>query len=198
MNAEVENRGLREIKSPQTLHRSGDATKQDAAKASGAVLRFVAEAGYLLLTLWLGASLFLSFVVAPGAFRVAPSRETAGAMVGYGLSFLNTSGFFVGLILLVSAWWRWGKEWRSHRVEMIAILVLSVFASVNQWVIAARLREIRQGTGRAIDDLAVSDPARVMFGWWHASSMVALLICMLAAAVALVTRRRRRSCEAKF
>ncbi|MBA2341288.1 MAG: DUF4149 domain-containing protein [Pyrinomonadaceae bacterium] len=196
MNAQLERRKTHAIGSLQTLRT--DVVKQNEAKASGAALGFVAEAGYLILALWLGAGLFLSFVVAPGAFRVAPSRETAGAMVGYGLSFLNTSGFFVGLVLLVSAWrWR-GKEGRSRRVEIIALLVLSIFAGINQWVIAVRLREIRQGVGRAIDEIAISDPARVMFGRWHASSMVALLICMLAAAVALAAMKRRRSSEAKF
>ena len=37
---------------------------------------------FLGLSLWLGSDVFLSFVVAPGAFRILASRDQAGAMVG--------------------------------------------------------------------------------------------------------------------
>jgi hypothetical protein len=40
---------------------------------------------FLGLSLWLGSDVFLSFVVAPGAFRILASRDQAGAMVGFGL-----------------------------------------------------------------------------------------------------------------
>lgn len=40
---------------------------------------------FLGLSLWLGSDVFLSFVVAPGAFRILGSRDQAGAMVGHSL-----------------------------------------------------------------------------------------------------------------
>ncbi len=185
---------MRALELPKSV-RAVEAIRQ-SAKTSGAAVKFVAEARYLILALWLGASLFLSFVVAPGAFQVAPSREVAGALVGYGLSFLNTSGLLIGLLLLITLWWQ-RRVGRPFGVEMCALLVLSISAGVNQWVIAARLREIRRGAGSAIEQLAASDPARVMFGRWHGVSMLMLIVCMLAAfaALAAMSRRRNRGSE---
>ena len=44
---------------------------------------FLRTIEFLSLSLWLGSDVFLSFVVAPGAFRILGSRDQAGAMVGF-------------------------------------------------------------------------------------------------------------------
>ncbi len=51
-----------------------------------AILRAIEILG---LGLWLGSDVFLSFVVAPGAFRILASRDQAGAMVGFGLWWMH-------------------------------------------------------------------------------------------------------------
>ena len=38
---------------------------------------------FLSLSIWLGSDVFLSFVVAPGAFSVLATRDQAGAIEGY-------------------------------------------------------------------------------------------------------------------
>src|SRR6266480_2608555 len=43
---------------------------------------FLRTIEFLGLSLWLGSDVFLSFVVAPGAFRILASRDQAGAVVG--------------------------------------------------------------------------------------------------------------------
>jgi Domain of unknown function (DUF4149) len=55
---------------------------------------------FLTLGLWLGSDVFLSFVVAPGAFRLLGSRDQAGAMVGYSLTVMHLGGIICGLIFL--------------------------------------------------------------------------------------------------
>ena len=52
---------------------------------------------------WIGSIMYLSFVVAPGAFATLKDREQAGAMVGYSLSRLHLFGMIVGLLYLVTA-----------------------------------------------------------------------------------------------
>ncbi len=47
---------------------------------------------FLCLGLWLGSDVFLSFVVAPGAFRVLGSRDAAGALVGFALGRMHLLG----------------------------------------------------------------------------------------------------------
>ena len=63
----------------------------------------------LLLASWLGAAIFFSAAVAPNAFRVLrafnlPNQsEIAGAIVSRTLAFINTSGFIVSIVLLLTA-----------------------------------------------------------------------------------------------
>ena len=47
-----------------------------------AILRFLM---FLSLTVWIGGIIFLSFVEAPTAFSVIPSRHMAGTVVGHSL-----------------------------------------------------------------------------------------------------------------
>src|SRR5467141_4087626 len=57
---------------------------------------------FLGLSLWLGSDVFLSFVMAPGAFRILASRDQAGAMVGYGLWWMHMIGVVCGIAILVA------------------------------------------------------------------------------------------------
>ena len=57
---------------------------------------------FLCLSLWLGSDVFLSFVVAPGAFRILGSRDQAGAIVGYSLTQMHLGGILLGVLLLVA------------------------------------------------------------------------------------------------
>ncbi len=63
---------------------------------------FLRTLEFLALSLWLGSDVFLSFVVAPGAFRILASRDHAGAMVGYGLWWMHMIGVVCGVVLLVA------------------------------------------------------------------------------------------------
>ena len=57
---------------------------------------------FLALSLWVGSDVFLSFVVAPGAFRLLASRDQAGAMVGFALSRMHFLGVVCGIVILVA------------------------------------------------------------------------------------------------
>ncbi len=76
---------------------------------------FLRAVEFLCLSLWLGSDVFLSFVVAPGAFRVLASRDQAGAMVGFALGWMHMIGVICGVVFLVCdfcglgilrRWWR--------------------------------------------------------------------------------------------
>jgi uncharacterized membrane protein len=57
---------------------------------------------FLCLGLWLGSDVFLSFVVAPGAFRMLGSRDAAGAMVGFALGRMHLLGVICGIVVLLA------------------------------------------------------------------------------------------------
>src|ERR1700721_2746583 len=64
------------------------------------VLKFVQV---FALGTWIGSIMYLSFIVAPGAFATLKDREQAGALVGYSLSRLHLVGMILGLLYLVTA-----------------------------------------------------------------------------------------------
>src|SRR5260370_32492293 len=57
---------------------------------------------FLCLGLWLGSDVFLSFVVAPGAFGVLGSRDAGGAMVGFALGRMHLLGVICGVVFLLA------------------------------------------------------------------------------------------------
>lgn len=149
-----------------------------------------------LIVLWLGAAVFFSAVVAQSAFAVLPSRELAGAIVNRTLAILNYSGMIIGLILLASSVLNKEKVNRLKLwIEQGLLLFLTAACAFGQFVIGARLHNIRQQIGRPIDELAADDPLRVAFGALHGYSVAVLAFAMLAALVVyfLMTRRARNN-----
>ena len=63
------------------------------------VLKFLQVFG---LGTWVGSIIYLSFVVAPGAFATLKDRDQAGAMVGYSLSRLHLVGLLASVLYLVA------------------------------------------------------------------------------------------------
>ncbi len=148
----------------------------------------------LILGLWLGAACFFSFAVAPSAFGVLPSRELAGSVVNRTLAIVNYSGFVIGLILLASSYVsRQNLNRIKLWIEQGALLLLTAACSFGQFVIGARLRDLRQAIGRPIDEVAIEDPLRVQFNDLHGYSVTVLMTAMIAAVVAffLIVRRAR-------
>ena len=66
---------------------------------------FLRTVEFLCLSLWLGSDVFLSFVVAPGAFRVLASRDQAGAVVGYSLGWMHMIGVICGVLVAKMVSW---------------------------------------------------------------------------------------------
>lgn len=172
-------------------------TKEEFAEAPAVLRRATArdswpavalrDARLLLIALWLGGAVFFSFVVAPSAFSVLPSRALAGAVVNRTLGVINTGGVFVSLALLASAFFARGAVSRlALRAEAAALAVLGVTGAVGRWVIAARLEALRVAMGRPVDEVPLNDPLRVAFGSLHGYSVMVLLIGMIAALAALL------------
>lgn len=139
----------------------------------------------LLLGLWLGAACFFSFAVAPSAFAVLPTRELAGMVVNRTLAIVNYSGFIIGLILLAGAYVT-GKSGARLRfwIEQGLLLLLTAACAFGQFVIAARLSDIRGQINRPIEEIAVDDPLRMAFNDLHGYSVTILMTAMIAAVAA--------------
>lgn len=102
---------------------------------------------FLALSLWLGSDVFLSFVVAPGAFRVLGSRDQAGAMVGYALSSMHHLGILCGVVLLLA------HALRAKTVASLAapapagVAVMIALTVISQLAVSPRMAALRAQMG---------------------------------------------------
>ena len=147
----------------------------------------------LLLAAWLGVAIYFSAVVAPSTFAVLRSfilpnaSEIAGTIVTRTLSVVNLSGFILTLLLLVSAFLLKGSYGRtSFMLQTVLLTIVAAATGLGQWVIAARMRELRAAMHGQIDQVALSDPNRVAFAALHGYSVAALGIAMLASLVIIL------------
>src|SRR5215813_14398747 len=99
---------------------------------------------FLALSLWLGSDMFLSFVVAPGAFRILASRDQAGAMVGYGLWWMHMIGVVCGVVLLV------GRVVRVRSVPavmspvVLCVVLMIALTVTSQHAVSPRMATLRR------------------------------------------------------
>lgn len=173
------------------------ATTTRAARAPSHAL---GDTRLLLLGLWLGAAMFFSFAVAPGAFAVLPARELAGAIVTRTISIVNVGGFVIGLLLLATAFVGRGvaAARRAWLLEVFALALLVLATGIGHWVISARMHALRLSMGRPIDELPQSDPLRLAFNGLHGYSVAAMTAGMLAGLVAfMLIARRNRNVESQ-
>jgi hypothetical protein len=141
----------------------------------------------LLVAAWLGAAIFFSAAVAPSAFSVLRSfnvpnaAEIAGTIVNRTLSVVNTAGFFISLLAIivgVALKKRYGP--RAFVVQFVLLGVMALATGIGQWVIAAKMRTLRQAMGTPIDQIPLADPNRVAFAALHGYSVAALSIAIIA------------------
>lgn len=142
----------------------------------------------LLLAMWVGAAVFFAAVVAPGAFRVLPSTELAGRVVGHALTWLNITGALLSFAL--AAYALIGTRERRHsRIEHLALWTMFAALASTEFVINRRIAHLR--AEYVIASLAVTDPVRAEFGMLHGASVIVFGIAFLAAVVALFAAIRR-------
>jgi hypothetical protein len=151
----------------------------------------------VLLSVWFGAALFFSFVVAPAAFGVlrlygvANASEIAGAIVNRSLSVVNVAGFVIALLLAVTIFARRDLIGRKgFLAEGICLAVIALTTALGHWVIAARMRALKATMILPIDQLTADDARRVAFNSLHGYSVIVLSLAMIAALVALVLMTR--------
>src|SRR5260370_1512795 len=97
---------------------------------SAAMTNLLRALEFLGLSLWLGSDVFLSFVVAPGAFRILASRDQAGAMVGFALWWMHMIGVICGIAILLARLVR-ARAFASVAKPAAPCVVLVIFVHVG-------------------------------------------------------------------
>src|ERR1700757_3663237 len=104
---------------------------------------FLRTVEFLCLGLWFGSDVFLSFVVAPGAFRVLGSRDAAGTMVGFALGRMHLLGVICGIALLVARLAR-TRTFASFVAPAVLCVVLMIGLTViSQAAVSPRMAILR-------------------------------------------------------
>lgn len=155
-------------------------------------MKWLSDFRVLLAGLWLGAAFFFSFAVAPSAFSVLPTRELAGSIVNRTLAIVNYSGLIIGLILLATSYLGLQSANRIRLwLEQAALFIMTAACAFGQFVIGARLQNLRASINRPIDEIAIDDPLRIAFNDLHGYSVTILMTAMIAAIIAFFLLVRR-------
>lgn len=147
----------------------------------------------LALVVWMGGLIFFSFVLAPTAFGVLPTRHLAGTVVGRSLGSLHWMGLVSGVVFLVASLLH--NKWSSGVVRPFAILnllilLMLVLTMVSQFGISPRMATLRTSFGD-IDTVAPDNPARVQFNALHQwSTRVEIGVFLLGLVAIYMTARQ--------
>jgi Domain of unknown function (DUF4149) len=139
---------------------------------------------FLALSLWLGSDAFLSFVVAPGAFRVLAGRDQAGAMVGYALWWMHMIGVICGITFLVARLTRAPTASSLVAPAGLCVFLMIGLTVVSQHAVSPRMAALRVQMG-SIQAAAANSPLLGEFGRLHRISVSLESGVLLAGAVAM-------------
>jgi hypothetical protein len=135
-----------------------------------AMKNFFLSVEFLCLGLWLGSDVFLSFVVAPGAFRVLASRDQAGAMVGFALWWMHMIGCVCGVVFLLARLSRTRSISSLASAAAICVVVMIGLTVVSQHAVSPRMAALRVQMG-SIQATAADNPLLAEFSRLHRISV---------------------------
>jgi uncharacterized membrane protein len=125
---------------------------------------------FLGLSVWLGSDIFLSFVVAPGAFRVLASRDQAGAIVGFSLTKMHLLGIACGLAILLVRLLRTKSFDSIVAPSALCVFLMIVLTAVSQIAVSPKMAALRAQMG-SIQATAVDSPLLAEFAKLHQVSV---------------------------
>ncbi|MBI3670995.1 MAG: DUF4149 domain-containing protein [Acidobacteria bacterium] len=147
---------------------------------------------FLSLGTWLGSILYLSFVVAPGAFSTLGSRDQAGAVVGMALGRLHVLGLVAGTVFLASRVALARSLSALAAPAALAVVLMLVLTLVSQYGVAPRMAQLRAEMV-SVDRTPEDHPLRLQFNRWHRVSVRLEVVVLLAGLAALFFAVRERS-----
>jgi hypothetical protein len=102
---------------------------------------------FLGLGFWLGSDVFLSFVVAPGAFHTLASRDQAGTIVGYSLTRMHLGGILCGVVFLLARLLRTRTFASFVSAPALCVVAMIAFTAISQYTVSAKMASLRVQMG---------------------------------------------------
>ena len=125
---------------------------------------------FLGLSIWLGSDVFLSFVVAPGAFSVLASRDQAGAIVGYSLGRMHWMGIACGVVILLARVLRIQGLAALLAPAALCVMLMIVLTAISQVAVSPKMAGLRAQMG-SIEATAAGSPLLAEFARLHTISV---------------------------
>lgn len=136
---------------------------------------------------WLGATVFLSFAVAPAAFAILESRHQAGDLVARTLNILYLSGYILGpALVFVSVVTRPLARPLLWRIRTILLILMTASTVVSREFVGPKLLGLRLAMGTMIEQAPAGDPLRLLFQQWHQVSVLLVFFNIAATTTVLV------------
>ena len=145
---------------------------------------FLRTLEFLSLGLWLGSDVFLSFVVAPGAFHVLATRDQAGVMVGFALTRMHIGGVICGVIFLLTRLARTRSFASVAAPAALCVLVMIAATLGSQFTVSAKMAALRGQMG-SIQATAADSPLLAEFTRLHSISVSLESVVLLAGMAAM-------------
>jgi uncharacterized membrane protein len=153
---------------------------------------FLRTIEFLSLSLWLGSDVFLSFVVAPGAFRILSSRDQAGAIVGYSLTRMHLVGIACGIVLLLARLIRTRTFASFLTPAALCVVLMIALTAIAQFTVSTKMAALRvqMGSIQAFQARMTDSPLLAEFSRLHRISVMLESGILLAgfAAINLMVR----------
>ena len=140
---------------------------------------------FLGLSIWLGSDVFLSFVVAPGAFSVLASRDQAGAIVGYSLGRMHWMGIVCGVVILLARLLRIRSLTALVAPAALCVVLMIILTVISQVAVSPKMAVLRVQMG-SIEASAAGSPWLAEFARLHSISVALESGVLLAGMAAMV------------
>jgi hypothetical protein len=139
---------------------------------------------FVALSSWLGSDIFLSFVVAPGAFSVLASRDQAGAIVGFSLVRMHWMGIICGILILLVRMMRTHRFGSLSSPGALCILLMILLTVASQLAVSPKMAALRVQMG-SVEATATDSPLLAEFSRLHRVSVSIESVVLLAGFAAL-------------
>jgi uncharacterized membrane protein len=146
---------------------------------------FLRAIEFLGLSIWLGSDVFLSFVVAPGAFSVLASRDQAGAIVGYSLGRMHWMGIVCGVVILLVSVLRIWSLTALVAPAALCLMLMIILTVISQVAVSPKMAVLRVQMG-SIESTLAGNPLLAEFARLHAISVGLESGVLLAGMAAMV------------
>jgi hypothetical protein len=139
---------------------------------------------------WVGSILYFSAVVAQGAFRVLPTIDDAGRLVGFTLSGLHWLGVIAALVYLAATLGLERSAKALAKPAAVGVVIMLALTLVSQMGIIPRMDVLRAQMGSVMSTPA-GNPLRMEFDRLHNVSVYLESAVLLVGIVSLFFTVRR-------